>query len=120
MCGTLTVLAKLSSERFLARCTCGCLHLVWDNATIRLHERDLPLIARCLTGAPVSKLGGVTVRCEPFGEVHVWLLAGGLRLNSDDFHTFYTLLHDGVAGLERFKPVAPDQALGRPQCQTLN
>jgi hypothetical protein len=118
MCGELTMLSRLSSERFLARCACGCLHLVWDNATLRLHERDLPLIARSLTGAP--SLGGVAVACDPFGQVQVWLRSGGLRLGSADFHAFYTLIQDGATGLGSLAAVSYDHAPGTPLCQTLN
>lgn len=52
-CGPLTLLAQLSDARLLEHCTCGCLHLVWDNATVRLDEGDLgrgALPAYCLPG----------------------------------------------------------------------
>lgn len=52
MCGPLALLAKVGDTRFLALCTCGALHLVWDNATIRLHQGDLSGVVRALQAPP--------------------------------------------------------------------
>jgi hypothetical protein len=40
MCRNLTILAKESATRYIARCEHGTVHLVWDNLSIRLRPAD--------------------------------------------------------------------------------
>lgn len=97
-CGPLTLLASLSEHRFLARCTCRTLHLVWDNATVRLDERDLGSAVRYLQGLFPGPGADVTLSAQK-GEVQVWLLKAGFRLTPDEFRAFLGLLAQGLGRL---------------------
>lgn len=97
MC-TSTLLASLSEGRFLAHCTCGTLHLVWDNATVRLDERDLGSVVRYLCHEFPAPGADVTLAAQG-GEVQVWLLKAGFRLTPDEFRAFRGMLVRGLEAL---------------------
>jgi len=97
-CGPLTLLAKLSDARLLERCTCGCLHLVWDNATVYLDERDLGSVVRHLHTAFPAPGADVTLTAQG-GEVQVWLLRVGFRLTPDEFRAFREMLARALEAL---------------------
>lgn len=83
-------LAALSYHRYLALCSCGCLHLVWDNVTIRFRKSDLPGVLAQLQGAPLAK-----------GEVEIWLYTVGLKLTPDAFPGLLNLLSEAQDALAR-------------------
>jgi hypothetical protein len=91
MCSRLTFLAKTSDTRFFALCSCGCLHLVWDNATIRLHQGDLENVVRALRSPPKGCSGKLLVRAAE-GTVYVWFLSAGLRFSVAEFERFREML----------------------------
>ncbi len=45
MCKHLTMLAKESTTRYIARCEHGSVHVVWDNLSIRLRPADFVRLA---------------------------------------------------------------------------
>jgi hypothetical protein len=45
-CGNFTTLAALSAERYIARCSCGALHLQWGTWSLQLQPSDLEPIER--------------------------------------------------------------------------
>jgi hypothetical protein len=47
-CGSFTTVAALDAERYIARCSCGALHLQWQNWTLQFQPDDLELIVRTL------------------------------------------------------------------------
>lgn len=113
-CGPLTLLAKLGDARFLALCSCRTLHLVWDNATVRLDERDLGSAVRYLQGS----FPDVTLSAQK-GEVQVWLLKAGFRLTPDEFRAFRGLLAQGLGRLENHPQTRLGHADAPPHACTL-
>lgn len=96
-CGSVVVIAKSGPDRFLARCTCGCLHLVWDNASISLLESDL---CQLVANPPQDDRAvdrRFEMRADPFGGYQVWAGSGGLRVPSSEWTEMLTLLERGAA-----------------------
>lgn len=92
MCDQPVTLAKLSRDRYLALCSCGCLHLVWDHVTIRFHEADLRQVLAQLLSTASEPLA-------PAGEVQVWLHSAGLKLSPQTFKSLLELLSEAQAAL---------------------
>ena len=105
MCGSQTLLSSLCGTRFVTRCACGCLHLVWDNATVRLDGRDLGSVVRYLH-APWPAPGAGLALTAREDDVQVWLLAAGLRFSAADFGAFREMLTAALASLTT-DPVTP-------------
>lgn len=81
-CGPVTIVASLGKDRFVARCTCGYLHLVWDNASLSLRLRDLQqLLASPLRQEP-SIAAQFELRLDPVGGIQLWAGTGGIRVNA--------------------------------------
>ncbi len=82
VCGPVTIVASLGKDRFVARCTCGYLHLVWDNASLSLRLRDLQqLLASPLRQEP-SVAAQFELRLDPAGGIQLWAGTGGIRVNA--------------------------------------
>ena len=95
-CGHLTRLAARRSDRAVLRCTCGALHLVWENATVQLYPDDLNKLLQVL------RLGGS--HGTPFRVIHegskaaqVRLYNIALRLSPADLETLTGLLQEADA-----------------------
>lgn len=95
-CGAVTVVARLSENRFVARCSCGFMHLVWDNASISLRFRDLKrLLHNPLQPNQVSARQ-FEMRQDPFGGIQVWAGTGGIRINSGERLSFKHMLQQAI------------------------
>lgn len=96
-CGAVTVVATAGADRFLARCTCGCLHLVWDNASISLLEADLQHLLDNPPQDDQAVAKQFEMRSDPFGGVQLWAGSGGLRVPAGDWRGLMSLLELGAA-----------------------
>ncbi|MBX3144029.1 MAG: hypothetical protein KF813_09760 [Trueperaceae bacterium] len=96
-CGSVVVIAKSGADRFLARCTCGCLHLVWDNASISLLESDLFKLIANPPQADRAVDKRFEMRADPFGGYQVWAGSGGLRVPQAEWSEMLSLLEHGAA-----------------------
>jgi len=121
MCDTPTLLANINNHRFIAHCPCGCLHLVWDNATIRLDQADLGNVLCALQHPAPASRSHITVSAEA-GAVQVWLLSAGLNMTPAEFGAFQELLGRARAQLEPHADLASaSPRRGKHQeCRQLN
>lgn len=96
MCDSLKTIAKITPNRLLGHCSCGCLHLVWDHATIRFHDTELRhVLSQFLSQRELAP------DHHPPQEVHVWLQHAGLKMSPHSFKQFVTLLEQGLDTLHR-------------------
>jgi len=96
-CGALERLAERAPDLFICRCTCGALHLVWENATVQLRPHDLRTLRHALEFGHVAPF-----RVLPDGDpdtVQVWLYNTGLRLDGEGWATFTGLVREAEARL---------------------
>ncbi len=115
-CGAVTVVASLSENRFVARCTCGFMHLVWDNASISLRFRDLRrLLQNPLRQNQVSARQ-FEMRIDPFGGVQLWAGTGGIRVSSGERLALEHMLQQAIdASVVMAANEARQQAAQTPQ-----
>lgn len=98
-CGKLEPLAERAQDRLLCRCTCGALHLVWENATVQLRAHDLSVLLHALDLGHVAPF-----RVLRDGEiVQVWLYNAGLQLSSEGLATFSSLVQEAEAALRKLE-----------------
>lgn len=97
MCGELVTVAALDQDRCVARCACGCLHLVWRQLTLRMHTADVPKVLAQLTPMLAQQAGN---------GVHVWLGIVGLHLRHTEFEELLALLKQAQTALEAL-PLRP-------------
>jgi hypothetical protein len=102
MCGDLKTLATLDDERFVARCNCGCVHLVWRHLTLRMHASDLARVIAQLTPA---------LQQQAHSSVHVWLGMVGLHLYAAEFKALMALLQQAHTALAQW----PSGVVALPQ-----
>jgi hypothetical protein len=101
-CGHLTQLAAKRGDRAVLRCTCGALHLVWENATVQLYPDDLSKLLQVLRlgrspGTPFH------VVYEGSQTAQVWLYNVALRLYQEDLETLTDLLQEADAERARLE-----------------
>ncbi len=96
-CGSVVVIARSGPDRFLARCTCGCLHLVWDNASISLLEADLQRLIDNPPRTDQAVSQRFEMREDPYGGYQVWAGSGGLRVPASEWREMVSLLKRGAA-----------------------
>lgn len=111
-CGHLTQLATRRDDRAVWRCTCGALHLVWENATVQLYPDDLIKLLQVLRlgGSPGTPF---RVLCEGSQAAQVWLYNIALRLHRSDLETLMDLLQEGDAERARLElPTLAANAFG--------
>lgn len=99
-CDSVTVIARSTTDRFLARCTCGCLHLVWDSASLSLLADDLHKLLKHPPQVDQSVAAVFEMREDPYGGYQVWAGAGGIRVNQREMRDLVILLHQGAAHLK--------------------
>lgn len=99
-CGSVTVIARSNTDRFLARCTCGCLHLVWDSASLSLLADDLEQLLDHPPQADQAVAALFEMREDPYGGYQVWVGAGGVRVTEHEMRDMVVLLHQGAAQLK--------------------
>lgn len=101
-CGQLTQLAVKRDDRAVLRCTCGALHLVWENATVQLYPNDLTRLLQVLRlgrspGTPFYVL------YEGSQTAQVWLYNVALRLSQSDLPLLTDLLQEAEAARVRLE-----------------
>lgn len=101
-CGQLTQLAACRGDRAVLRCTCGALHLIWENATVQLYPDDLLALLQTLR---LGKFYGSPFRVlnESPEATQVWLYNVGLRLTRHDLGTLISLLREADAARVRLE-----------------
>jgi hypothetical protein len=95
MCGEPVTVASLDQDRFVAHCSCGCLHLVWRQLTLRMHTADVPKVIAQLTPMLEQQAGN---------SVHVWLGIVGLHLRHTEFEELMALLRQTQTALVALPP----------------
>lgn len=98
-CGSVTVIARSNTERFLARCTCGCLHLVWDSVSLSLLAEDLQKLQDHPPHADQAVAAVFEMREDPYGGYQIWAGSGGIRVNPREMRDMVILLHQGASYL---------------------
>lgn len=102
-CGGLEPLAERAQDRLLCRCTCGALHLVWENATVQLRAQDLCTLLHALDLGHVAPF-----RVQRDAEtVQIWLYNTGLQLSSEGLATFRGLVTEADEVLRKLELPAP-------------
>jgi hypothetical protein len=99
-CGKLKPLAERARDRLLCRCTCGALHLVWENATVQLRAHDLCTLLHALD---LGHIAPFRVRREDAETVQVWLYNTGLRLSAEGLATFRGLIAEADEALRKLE-----------------
>ena len=106
-CGGLEPLAERSQDRLLCRCTCGALHLVWENATVQLRAHDLSTLLHALDLGHVAPF-----RVQRDADTaKVWLYNTGLQLSSEGLATFRGLIAEADEAVRKLELRAPGTAL---------
>lgn len=108
-CGKLEPLAERAQDRLLCRCTCGALHLIWENATVQLRAHDLSALLHALHLGHVAPF---RVLREDAETVQVWLYNTGLRLSSEGLATFSSLVQEAEAALRKLELRTPETESG--------
>jgi hypothetical protein len=96
VCTEISTITALDRDRFVNLCTCGCLHIVWRQLTLRMHAADL---------APARERLGSLAAPAVTGSVHVWLGTVGLHLRVAELRELVTLF-------ARAEEAIADRALG--------
>lgn len=108
-CGPVTIVASLGKDRFVGRCTCGYLHLVWDNASLSLRLRDL----QQLLGTPLRQEPTIAnqfeMRLDPAGGLQLWAGTGGIRVSTLERPALEEMLRTAVDSC--FMLSSPPEAL---------
>ena len=94
MCGQLETLASQAVRRRILRCSCGTLHVVWDNLNLSLRKdefADLCLLAQLLERHTLPQVGLWHAQLG-LGGVGLWYGPFGVTLTLDDWEGFVGLL----------------------------
>jgi hypothetical protein len=107
-CGRLERLAERAQDRLVCRCTCGALHLVWENATVQLRAHDLSTLLHALHLGQIAPFRVL----RDAETVQVWLYNTGLQLSAEGLATFSSLVSEAEETVRKLELRTPETETG--------